>query len=95
MFSYYTIRGIRIVIGIIALSFLLFVDSAGAAISNTSSYRTYAPGDLILSEDRVYLPLYEGICVSWVCPKNMILLKEGLSPMTSSHCFCVTSCLPR
>ena len=66
--------------GIIALSLLLYAGSAGADVSSGASYRTYAPGDLILShEDKVYLWEKDVPMVSRECGENMTLLKEGYS----------------
>ncbi|NJD54726.1 MAG: hypothetical protein FIB07_17940 [Candidatus Methanoperedens sp.] len=55
----------------------LISASAGVAFSNPASYRTYAPGDLILShEDRLFLWEKEVEMVSSECGVNMTLLKE-------------------
>jgi len=70
--------GIRKAVGITVLLFLLLSGSAGTAFSITTSYRTYAPGDLILShEDKLYLWEKEVEMVSSECGVNMTLLKEG------------------
>ncbi len=64
-------RSIKIA-GIAALALLLFL-SAGAAGSASNST---APGDLILSPDKIYLdPWYSGDAQD--CARNVTLLKEG------------------
>lgn len=71
-------RTIRIVTGIAILLLSLLAGSASAASSSPASYRTYAPGDLILShEDKIYLWEKDVPMVSRECGENMTLLKEG------------------
>ncbi len=71
-------HNIRIVTGIAMMSLILLSGSAGTAFSSTASYRTYAPGDLILShEDKLYLWEKDVPMVSRGCGENKTLLKEG------------------
>ncbi|GFO96722.1 hypothetical protein ig2599ANME_0912 [groundwater metagenome] len=73
MFSGNTIKGIKILMGITALSLLLV---AGAAAGSASD-RTYAAGDLILAPGNIHLYL-ENFGSSHECvDKNVTLLKEG------------------